>query len=240
MIKILLIEDDLVDQKIFSRYVEVIEETVDIVICKTISESKTIVQSQSFDVIFCDYNLPDGSALNFLQNGLVSKGTPIIIVTGQADKKKEADLLDNGVFNFITKPLNKNELINTIAQFSQFKVSDSISDDDKIESLGFPNLTNLANGDVVFTKKIMNTIIRNLSAEVELFEKAARINNLEEIKHWPHKMRSTFTILGYDVLKDLSLKIESTETDMVEKMQFVTLLRKRIKELRLKNKSLNE
>ena len=76
---ILLIEDDKVDQKAFVRLIEDLDLPYAFTIAASISEARSILGREVFDLIITDYSLGDGTSLDILD---FVNNTPIIIITG--------------------------------------------------------------------------------------------------------------------------------------------------------------
>lgn len=77
---------------------------------------KTIVD-QAFDLILLDINMPilDGfGVLSFLQQNLQNDCPPVLMVTAQGDVENRIRAFDEGASDYITKPFNRQELINRI------------------------------------------------------------------------------------------------------------------------------
>ena len=64
--KILLIEDDKLDQMAFRRFVTNENIPYDFVINSSILQAKETLKNEKFDVIVTDYSLGDGTALDIL------------------------------------------------------------------------------------------------------------------------------------------------------------------------------
>ncbi len=103
--KILLIEDDKLDQVAFTRLVEDQELPYDCKIAGSISEAKGILGRESFDVIITDYSLGDGTAFDMLA---AVKNTPIILITGT--EEIVTDTLSSCVCDFLVKDVERNYL----------------------------------------------------------------------------------------------------------------------------------
>jgi len=105
--KILLIEDDKLDQMAFKRLVEGEKLPYDCTIAKSVSEAKAILGSGTFDVILADYSLGDGTAFDIL--GLV-KGTPIVLVTGAGTEELAVKAWKAGAYDYLIKDVDRNYL----------------------------------------------------------------------------------------------------------------------------------
>ncbi|MDH4129428.1 MAG: response regulator, partial [Spirochaetota bacterium] len=82
--KVLLIEDEKIDQMAFKRFVELESLPYDYVIAESIAETKKLINSNNYNIIIADYSLADGTALEIFDLQIDS---PIIIVTGSGDEE---------------------------------------------------------------------------------------------------------------------------------------------------------
>src|SRR4030043_96849 len=68
--KVLLIEDDGLDQMAFKRFLEDEKLLYDYKIADSVSEAQSMLDSEKFDIIVSDYSLGDGTALDRKQKNL--------------------------------------------------------------------------------------------------------------------------------------------------------------------------
>ena len=80
--RILLIEDERLDQMAFERFVENEKLPYDYAIASSVSEAKDLLGSGRFDAIISDYSLGDGTALDILS---IVKDIPVVLTTGASD-----------------------------------------------------------------------------------------------------------------------------------------------------------
>lgn len=76
---ILLIEDDEVDQQAFVRLIKDQDLQYTCTIAASVSEARSILGREVFDVIITDYSLGDGTSFDILD---LVNNTPIIVITG--------------------------------------------------------------------------------------------------------------------------------------------------------------
>ena len=105
--KILLIEDDKLDQMAFKRLVKEKELSYDYTIAGSVSEAQSILGSERFDVVIADYSLGDGTAFDVL--GLV-KDAPTILVTGAGDEGIAIKAWRTGAYDYLIKDHERNYL----------------------------------------------------------------------------------------------------------------------------------
>jgi PAS domain S-box-containing protein len=108
--KILLIEDDELDQKAFLRMVENKELSYDCTVAGSISEAQKILRSGRFDVVIADYLLGDGTAFDILDS---IKNTPVIFITGAGDAEVAITAWKAGAYDYLIKD-HKQDYLKTV------------------------------------------------------------------------------------------------------------------------------
>jgi diguanylate cyclase (GGDEF)-like protein/PAS domain S-box-containing protein len=108
-IRVLYVEDDVVDQVAFKRFLATEKLPYDFVIAHSKAEALQILTDQVFDVIISDYNLGDGSAIDLLQSPYIHD-TPVIVVTGAGDEETAVQLMKKGANDYLIKDENRNYL----------------------------------------------------------------------------------------------------------------------------------
>ena len=105
--KILLIEDDEIDQMAFKRLVEGENLPHDCTIAGSVSEAQAILGRERFDIIISDYSLGDGTGFDILAS---VKNTPIILVTGAGDEELAIKAWKAGAYDYLIKDPKRNYL----------------------------------------------------------------------------------------------------------------------------------
>lgn len=105
--KILLVEDDKLDQMAFKRFVEDNSLPYDCTLAGSVSEAQSILSSEQFDIVISDYSLGDGTAFDILE---LVKETPIILVTGVGDEETAIKAWKAGAYDYLIKDLERNYL----------------------------------------------------------------------------------------------------------------------------------
>lgn len=99
-IKVLLIEDDIVDQMAFKRLVKTQNLPYDYRISSCVKEALEVLDSDTFDIILADFNLGDGTAFDIFEKKLA---TPYIFVTGSGDEEIAVKALKKGARDYLIK-----------------------------------------------------------------------------------------------------------------------------------------
>lgn len=106
-IKVLLVEDDKVDQMAFKRFVGGETLSYDYSIAGSVSEAKKILASREFDVIIVDYRLGDGTALDIFD---LITDPPIIVTTASGDEEIAVKAMKAGAYDYLIKDVEHNYL----------------------------------------------------------------------------------------------------------------------------------
>ena len=106
-IRVLLIEDDVVDRFAFDRFVRKEGLRYDHLMAASYQEAVELLEHRSFDVVLTDYHLGDGSALDILQLAL---DVPVVVITGAGDEEIAVQAMRAGAFDYLTKDTERRYL----------------------------------------------------------------------------------------------------------------------------------
>ncbi len=105
--KILLVEDDKLDQIAFIRMTEDRQLPYDCTVVSSVSQATEALACQDFDVVISDYALGDGTALSVLD---AVKNAPLILVTGVGDEEIAVTAWRAGVYDYLVKDSQRSYL----------------------------------------------------------------------------------------------------------------------------------
>lgn len=103
--KILMVEDEELYRKAFTRFVEEEGLQYDCTEAESVSEARSILSSEKFDIVLADYSLGDGTAFDILD---LVKDTPIIFITGIGDEKVAVKAWKAGAYDYLIKDFERN------------------------------------------------------------------------------------------------------------------------------------
>lgn len=106
-IRLLLVEDDKVDQMAFERFVKRENLPYDYTIAGSVAEGRKVLKSTRFDIIISDYVLGDGTSFELFD---LYKGTPVIITTGSGDEGVAVEAMKLGASDYLIKDPEGNYL----------------------------------------------------------------------------------------------------------------------------------
>ena len=115
MAAILIIEDDITFSQVLEAFLT--KNGFSIALADNVKTGKTLLQHNSFDLILLDYRLPDGSGMDilmFLRNNQLQ--VPAIVMTSFHDIRTAVKTIRSGAYDYITKPVNPDELLLVIRE----------------------------------------------------------------------------------------------------------------------------
>jgi len=108
-LKILLIEDDLIDQMAFKRAVIKQKLPYQYAIAGSVQEAGKILSNQVFDVVVSDFELGDGTLFDVLDI-IIKKDMPVIVTTGTGDEEIAVRAIKGGADDYMIKDPERNYL----------------------------------------------------------------------------------------------------------------------------------
>ncbi|MGQ7869618.1 sigma-54-dependent transcriptional regulator [Sunxiuqinia sp. sy24] len=155
MSKILIIDDDTFICEILKKQLTSHGYKVDTAFSG--KSGMEAVRSTPFDLVLCDFRLPDTDGLELLQRiKAISQSTIVIIITAYADVRQAVKLMKMGAEDYITKPLQHEEILALIKQ----KLSREITEKPRVKDHIYTD------GDFVMGKSENMRSVINLSRRV--------------------------------------------------------------------------
>jgi len=126
MAKILLVEDDITFSQLLQGFLLKHGHAIDAVY--NIKNGLKLLEQEVFDLLLLDYRLPDGNGLEvFVKANEKVPGTPAIIMTSFNDVRTAVKAMQAGAFDYITKPVNPDELLMIMSNALEHKEVQSTS-----------------------------------------------------------------------------------------------------------------
>ncbi|NRB48151.1 MAG: PAS domain S-box protein [Saprospiraceae bacterium] len=214
-LRVLLVEDNLMNQKLASRILEKWGATYQIAGdgVKAVEASK----ASEYDLILMDIHMPhmDGCEATIAIRGDAdnpNQGTPIIALTAAALLEEKTRALDAGMNDFVTKPFSPRILKEQVLKALGFKrpilPKQSKGSDAKIK-IDLKYLQEFSGGDVYFIRDMLETFMREAPATFVRVQNAFKEENWEGLYKGIHKIKPSFMMLGLQEQYDKAAKAES-------------------------------
>lgn len=113
--KILVVDDDTAFCVMLKTFLK--KKGFDVTNAFNVQEAESAIQAQVFDVVLTDIRLPDSDGLQLLNSVKeISLDTQVILMTGYTDIKTAVNAMKLGAFDYVSKPINPDEIVFTINQ----------------------------------------------------------------------------------------------------------------------------
>jgi len=115
MKKILIIDDEVNVALLLSKFLT--RNGFDVTTASTGTIGMEYLKNGDFNLVLCDFRLEDTDGRAMLKNIKTQyPKTGVIIITGYSDIKMAVELIKMGAYDYITKPLYPDEILNTITK----------------------------------------------------------------------------------------------------------------------------
>jgi two-component system response regulator HydG len=132
MKKILIIDDEVNVGLLLSKFLT--RNGFDVTTASTGTAGMEFLKNGSFDLVLCDFRLEDTDGREMLKNIKIQyPKTGVIIITGYSDIKMAVELIKMGAYDYITKPLYPDEILNTINK--AFETHHALIDDQETSTV---------------------------------------------------------------------------------------------------------
>jgi len=115
MKRILIVDDEVNVGLLLSKFLT--RNNFDVTTANNGATAMEHLKNGEFDLVLCDFRLEDTDGRQMLINIKTSyPKTGVIIITGYSDIKMAVELIKMGAYDYITKPLYPDEILNTITK----------------------------------------------------------------------------------------------------------------------------
>jgi len=132
MKKVLVIDDDIDICALLNRFLS--KNNYDVKVAHKGSTSLALIEKDFFDLVLCDFRLPDMDGLEITQQiKKISPATKIIIITGYSDVKVAVNVIKRGAYEYVTKPIHPEEILVTLKEALNDSSQDGNNDANQTE-----------------------------------------------------------------------------------------------------------
>ncbi|HLX91203.1 MAG TPA: sigma-54 dependent transcriptional regulator [Puia sp.] len=157
MKRILIIDDDVDMCGLLSRYLQ--RKGFEVDTAHNGAKGIAKVKDSKFDVVLCDFRLGDKEGSQVLREiKALNPETIVIIITGYSDIKIAVDVIKAGAFDYITKPLIPDEVLNVLTKATEQSGGDLATGRQTTSAKSTPGSEAFLVGNAPVTKEIYKQI----------------------------------------------------------------------------------
>ncbi len=208
--RILLIEDDLIDQMAFQRLVRKFQSPCELDITDNIGAARTILNEQTFDLIICDLNLPDGTAFELIAS--LDQLPPLVILSGHIDPEIKVSALGLGVLDV----LQKDKAWQSVSALEKWLSGEGEATGQSPQPSSQSVLTKLLNTfgqDQNYVAEILDVFLVENQRMLQELNAAYTQKDMIAVRDLAHKMKSGYLLTGLEELRQLAEQIELEPQD---------------------------
>lgn len=204
-LKILLCEDNLLNQKLVRSVIQNFGFELDI--AENGEEGIVLLSKNKYDLVLMDLQMPvkDGyQTTEYIRNEM-KLNIPIIAMTAHSLVGEQERCFDVGMDAYVPKPFKQPVLLKAIKTVMN-KDLNAV----KKRKMDFSYLDEMACGDPAFKKEMVNLFIEKIPAELEQLEEAFNNESHDKVKKLSHNMKSSVDMF---MLTDLSHSLSILEEE---------------------------
>lgn len=155
--KLLVIEDDLLQYELLKRLLISLADENGIFHADTVAKALALLDGQIFDAILCDLNLPDSKGLDTVERvRSVAPDFPLIVFTGNDDEETGIEALRRGAQDYVVKGKADSQSLKRILNYAieRKKLQDRV-----VESEKFATVARLSSGVAHHFNNLMAVIM---------------------------------------------------------------------------------
>ena len=213
--RILIAEDDFVNQRLISHSLQTTGAIFDIV--GNGREAIEQLMMESYDLIMMDINMPemDGfEATTYIRTNL-KIATPIIAMTGWSSKEDSNKFASVGMNGTLPKPFGLDSLyqkLNEILIETKPVIAEQASAEAEIEEttpqVDLTMLNELSESDSEYKKTIIQMFLDSMPETIQQIEEAFAAKDYDTLAKSAHYAKSSLSVINVEALRTLVARIE--------------------------------
>jgi len=211
--KLLLAEDNLINQKVAIRTLNSAGYDVDAVMNG--DQAVRTYTQHHYDLVLMDVQMPevDGFAATKMIRALPEpkNKVPIIAITAHALIGDREKCIESGMDEYVPKPMVARHIIQLIDHFLKIDYSDGSKANDNGNGLryfDFERLKQISLGDPVFEKDLLTDYMIDAEHKLQMLKDLFTANDLHKIVDTAHTLKGSSYSVGAKIVGDEALGIE--------------------------------
>ena len=215
--RVLLVDDDILNRKFALSLLEKLDYRVDTV--ANGEEAVKKLESAPYDIVLMDVQMPgmDGYETTRVIRDAKSKvrnhDIPIIALTAHAMQGDRQRCLDEGMDDYVSKPIDPRSLVEAIER----RLAKSSPDEPKTtartampenEDLGRGDLPKRFDGDEELFGRLLNLFLQKVPLQIDALKQALESNDAGRVNELGHTIKGGAALIDAHTLKECAFEIE--------------------------------
>ncbi len=201
-LNILVAEDNVMNQQLIKYLLKNWGFSFDLVFNG--AQAVEALRKQNYDMVLMDIHMPekDGHMATRNIRKELKSAVPIIAMTAHAMAGEREKCINSGMNDYISKPLNEENLFDLIIKYSKNKDNEKnhtpLTVDQNVINLDY--IDKFSNQDKEFKREIIREFVSRVPDNIQTMEKAIHEKNYSIIHRIAHDMKTTVHFMGLTVL----------------------------------------
>ncbi len=216
--RILVAEDNVVNQKVALRILEKLGYRADAV--ANGQEAVTVLETVPYDLVLMDVQMPEMNGLEATrairgsQAKVLCRDIPVVAMTAHALKGDRDKCLEAGMNDYIGKPVTTSALKEILERLLGADKNGKASPPPPAPTLPVPvnvqRLNDITDGDLAFEQELIESFLADTERHVTDLESAVRQEDGEALKLQAHAIKGTSANAGARRLEEIAARLEES------------------------------
>lgn len=230
-LKLLLVDDNSLNLEILIDLLKAWNPHVKLGLANDGKAAIQELQEQDYDLVLMDIQMPrmNGyAATHHIRYKMPApkNGVPVIAMTAHALHKIEEEMLEAGMNDYVSKPIDLNDLTVKISKLVNSKRPVKIPQDDRYSTINLDNLRDLTRNDNTKIVKYIDIFLKNVPKDLELLKQHLHNEDWEGLGKAAHKMKGNSSYMGIRELNDLFVAAQNYDDDEMEPEEVESMVRR--------------
>ena len=222
-LRVLVVDDNAINQSLMKHLL--LQWNIDFDVVSNGLEAIEQLSDQTYDLVLMDIQMPkmDGYAATQHIRDVLKSDIPIIAMTAHAMAGEREKCLSRGMNEYISKPINEEELFKLIsgfgleeAQQKGKKVVDTTTD---FQHLDLAYMHSISGGDKDFEKTVTQQFIDNVPLHLQELLRAYQSHDFVTVNHRAHDFKTSIAMMGLLTILEEKLDVLEVATEQNSSLQ---------------------
>jgi|GEM_PF-606521 len=241
-IRILVAEDNVVNQKVALRILQKLGYRADTV--ANGKEAVTALETIPYDLVLMDVQMPEMNGfeatrrIRASESRVLRHDIPIIAMTAHALKGDREKCLEAGMNDYLSKPVTAlalNEILEkTLAAGPSAALITPESDPMHAKPVHIQRIQAIADGDFAFEQDLIESYVSQTEQHLKALESSVHESNGNELEHRAHTIKGSSANAGAKGMQDIAHRIEQLRSgaDRAQGLELLSELRSEFERVR--------
>lgn len=222
-LRVLIVDDNAINQSLMKHLL--LQWNIDFDMVSNGLEAIEQLTGQTYDLVLMDIQMPkmDGYAATQHIRDVLKSDIPIIAMTAHAMAGEREKCLSRGMNEYISKPINEEELFKLISGFgleeAQQKEKKAVEITTDFQYLDLAYMHSISGGDTDFEKTVTRQFIDNVPLHLQELLTAYQSHDFATVNHRGHDFKTSIAMMGLLTILEEKLDVLEVATEQNDASQ---------------------